>query len=350
MNSPKTVQIVGCGLIGTSIGMGLVNRGWEVHLRDLKPENEEMAAARGAGEATAISNPDLVIIAVNPHSTASLIEQALAEWPNAVVTDVASVKSLITDELNGNPEIGRYVGSHPMAGSERSGPLAASGNLFQGRPWAVCAHSTSTKAAVELVELAATDLGATLVHLDPQSHDLAVAMVSHVPHVMATLTAAQLIGAEKDHLALAGPGLRDVTRIAASDPVLWQQILKANSEAVGQALTKIRADLDVLINSLASGSEVEPVLSAGRAGTSLLPGRHGGADAELGRVFVQVADKPGELQRLMAATAAANVNIEDIRIDHELGREVGIVEVTVRAEKADALVENLLSNDWTAYR
>lgn len=347
---PVTAQILGCGLIGTSIGMALVEAGWSVHLSDLNPANEEMAAAKHAGQPGRAANPDVVIVAIPPQTTAQMVEQSLNDWPEAIITDVASVKSGILGELRDHPQVHRYVGSHPMAGSERSGPLAASKVLFQGRPWAVCAHEKSSPDSVAVVNQVAEAVGATIVAMDPETHDRAVAVVSHVPHVMAFLTAARLVDAEQDHLALAGPGLRDVTRIAASDPKLWRQILAANSTEVSNTLKIIRDDLDEVIRALSNDGEVDSLLALANQGTALLPGRHGGSEYDLARVFAQIADKPGELQRLMAATAEAQINIEDIRIDHELGREVGLVEVTVRADAADELVRHLTDNDWTAYR
>lgn len=350
MNSRRSALIVGCGLMGTSVGLGLRSRGVRVYLDDRSGSHLEMAVARGAGEALRAETPDIVIVAVPPEQTAQAVAEALRDWPQAVVTDVASVKGTIAEQIAGHPEAARYVGSHPMAGSERSGPLAASGRLFEGRPWAICAHQGSDPDAVALVQTLAESLDATVLHLDPAVHDAAVALVSHVPHVMSVLTAARLADADPGHLALAGPGLRDVTRIAGSDPRLWQQILRGNAGAVSGVLTRVRDDLDAVITRLEAGEDLSGVLDAGRFGTTRLPGKHGTGRDTLASVFVQVQDRSGELMRLMADTAAADVNIEDVRIDHDLGREVGVVEVDVRLDAADHLVESLTERGWTAYR
>lgn len=336
--------------MGTSVGLGLRSRGVEVYLQDRNPSHLEMAEARGAGHALGDETPELVIVAVPPENTGRTVVAMLEAWPEAVVTDVSSVKGTIAAALADHPEAHRYVGCHPMAGSERSGPLAASGRLFEGRPWAVCAHPKSDPGAIERIADLGASLDATVLHLDPDVHDTAVALVSHVPHVMSVLTAARLVDAHPDHLALAGPGLRDVTRIAGSDPRLWRQILHGNAGAVTQVLGQIRDDLDTVIDRLSNGDDVSPMLDAARAGTTQLPGRHGIGHEALGSVFVQVADRPGELMRLMTDASEVGVNIEDMRIDHDLGREVGVVEVAVRLDVADHLVESLRERGWTAYR
>lgn len=336
--------------MGTSVGLGLRSRGVRVYLDDLSGSHLEMAVARGAGEALRAETPDIVIVAVPPEHTAQTVVAMLDAWPSAVVTDVASVKGSIASVVAEHPQAHRYVGGHPMAGSERSGPLAASGRLFEGRPWAICAHPAAVPESVALVESLAESLDATVLHIEPDVHDTAVALVSHVPHVMSVLTAARLVDADPGHLALAGPGLRDVTRIAGSDPRLWRQILRGNADAVTGVLTRVRDDLDTVIDLLQADEDVSGVLDQARFGTTRLPGKHGTGHDTLGSVFVQVQDRSGELMRLMADTSESGVNIEDIRIDHDLGREVGVVEVAVRLETADHLVESLTTRGWTAYR
>jgi prephenate dehydrogenase len=261
------------------------------------------------------------------------------------------VKSDLADAIAALPGADRYVGSHPMAGSERSGPMAASGRLFEGRPWAVTPPDGAGRASVRLVESVAELVGAVPITMDAVSHDRAVALVSHVPHVLSVLAASRLASAPQAHLALAGPGLRDVTRIAASDAALWSDILRSNASEVRELLELVRDDLDRLITTIAEpGSGLADVLEAGRAGTRLIPGKHGERPAELATVFVQIADHPGELSRLMAHTGESDVNIEDLRIDHELGRPVGLVEIAVLADRADTLVEALTARGWSAYR
>jgi len=349
--NPGPVLVVGCGLIGTSIALALVEAGADVHLEDILGANLELAVARGAGSAEPPDAPALVVVAVPPADVVACVARALTSWPAATVTDVASVKADLQQQIESLPGSERYVGSHPMAGSERSGPMAASARLFEGRPWAVTAGRRTTADAVDHVVRIAEAVGAVPLVMEAAAHDRAVALVSHVPHVLAVLTAARLNQAPEEHLALAGPGLRDVTRIAGSDIALWQDILGANSAQVRLVLEQVRADLDQVIAVIGSDTDaLADVLQAGHNGTKLIPGKHGQEVADLVTVFVSVPDHPGELSRLMAHTGESGVNIEDIRIDHELGRPVGQVEISVVADTADTLVTALIHRGWSAYR
>jgi prephenate dehydrogenase len=351
MTKPGSVQVIGCGLIGTSIALALREHGVDVHLDDTSRTNLELAVSRGAGSPEPVVAPELVVVAVPPAEVVGTVARALDTWPDAVVTDVASVKSSLAAQIAELPGAERYIGSHPMAGSERSGPMAASARLFEGRPWAITAPDGAGEKAVGLVEEVAGLVGAVPITMDAGSHDRAVALVSHVPHVLSVLAAARLRDAPESHLALAGPGLRDVTRIAGSDTALWSDILRTNAEEVRALLEDVRGDLDRLIDSIGpDGTGLADVLESGRAGTRLIPGKHGEQPAELATVFVPIADQPGELSRLMAHTGESDVNIEDIRIDHELGRPVGLVEIAVIADRADVLVHALTDRGWSAYR
>lgn len=351
MSSPSSVLVIGCGLIGTSIALALREHDVDVHLDDTSRANLELAVSRGAGTADPVVAPDLVVVAVPPSEVVDAVAHALETWPEAVVTDVASVKTDLAERIAGLPGSERYVGSHPMAGSERSGPMAASARLFEGRPWAITPLDGVGEKSVHLVEEVAGLLGAVPITMDAASHDRAVALVSHVPHVLSVLAAARLADAPQSHLSLAGPGLRDVTRIAGSDTALWSDILRSNAADVRELLEEVRADLERIIGSIdGADNTLSDLLESGRAGTRLIPGKHGERPTELATVFVPIADQPGELSRLMAHTGESGVNIEDLRIDHELGRPVGLVEIAVLTDRADALVDALTARGWSAYR
>ncbi|MGA8987657.1 prephenate dehydrogenase [Aeromicrobium sp.] len=348
---PGPVLVIGCGLIGTSAALALTEAGIRVHLEDIRSSTLELAVSRGAGTADPIDSPSLVIVAVPPAEVVATVQRSLQTWPSATITDVASVKAGLQARIAELEGSARYVGSHPMAGSERSGPMAASSRLFEGRPWAVTTTPDTDQAASDLVVALADLVGGVPLVMDAAAHDRAVAVVSHVPHVLSVLAAARLEGAPDEHLALAGPGLRDVTRIAGSDISLWQDILGSNADQVRIVLQHVREDLDRVIDSIGADADgLGRVLQSGQDGTRLIPGKHGAKDAELATVFVSVPDHPGELSRLMAHTGESQVNIEDIRIDHELGRPVGQVEIAVLVASADTLVEALTARGWSAYR
>jgi prephenate dehydrogenase len=350
---PGPVLVVGCGLIGTSVGLALRRTGVPVHLQDRDPEVAATAARLGAGDAASPEHdPAVVVVAVPPDAVAPVVVQALRTWPGATVTDVGSVKTAPLQAVAGSAsDAARYVGGHPMAGSERSGPLAASADLFDGRVWAVTPHEKAHPATVDAVTGLARRCGAEPVQMPPQAHDEAVARVSHVPHVLAVLAAARLDGAPEDHLRLSGQGIRDVTRVAAGDPALWQQILSANASAVVRLLSDVRADLDRFIGELSSSTPlVQPLLQRGVSGTQAIPGKHGGPLRAVDTVFVLVPDRPGQLGRLWADTGGAGINIEDVRIDHVLGRPSGLVELAVPEGDGDRLAAALADGGWAVHR
>jgi len=354
MSTEGPVLVVGAGLLGTSIALALRRAGVDVALRDVNPENLRIASGLGAAnvEDGAVA-PRLVVVAVPPDLLGEQVAAALRDT-DAVVTDVGSVKSAPLGVVRAlAPEhVGRYVGSHPMAGSERSGPFAASATLFDGRPWAVTPHESASPEAVEAVTELARVCGATPVTFSPEEHDQAVARTSHLPHLLAAVVAGRLTDAPREHLALSGQGVRDVTRIAAGDPGLWEQIVTANTVALTALLRDVRDDVDALLGALADGdrSRLAALLDRGVAGTAVIPAKHGGPSRAETTVFVAVPDHPGELARLLADTGEIGVNVEDLRIDHDPGREYGLVELTVASDHADHLLASLGDRGWTAHR
>jgi len=239
-----------------------------------------------------------------------------------------------------------------MAGSERSGPLAASAALFDGRPWAITPHQVAAADATTLVEQLARTAGGVPITLTPEEHDRAVARISHVPHLLAALVAGRLADAPGEHLALSGQGVRDVTRVAAGDPRLYGQIVAGNASAVSDLLHEVRDQLDVLIAAVGDGDagSLETILARGVAGTKAIPGKHGGPSRPSVSIFVAVPDEPGNLARLFADAGEIGVNIEDVHIDHDPGRPVGLLELTVEEARADELQRALESRGWVTHR
>jgi prephenate dehydrogenase len=349
------VLVVGAGLLGTSIALALRRHDVDVALRDVSVENLRIATVLGAANLDPDDvRPQLVVVAVPPDHLAEVVAEALTTT-DAFVTDVGSIKAAplaLTRALVDDGRLARYVGSHPMAGSERSGPFAASAALFDGRPWAVAPHDEAAPEAVELVVALAELCGATPVMFGPDEHDQAVARTSHLPHLLAALVAGRLTDAPREHLALSGQGVRDVTRIAAGDPGLWQQIIAGNTTALSALLHDVRDDVDTLLTALAGGdrASLAAVLGRGVDGTAVIPGKHGGTGAAATTVFVAVPDHPGELARLLADAGEIGVNIEDLRIDHDPGRDYGLVELSIATESVDHLLDSLGERGWTAHR
>lgn len=356
---PQPVLVVGTGLIGTSLALALARLEVRCLLADRDAAALAVAVQRGAGVAATPDwtspegeAPGLVVVAVPPAGTASVIGQALRRFPDAVVTDVASVKSPIHAALAaGGVDASRYVGGHPMAGREVSGPAAARADLIDDRPWVITPHPGAAESAVDAVQELALAARALPVIMPTDEHDRAVALVSHAPQVLSSLLAARLLDSSELSVSIAGQGLRDMTRIAASDPDLWVEILTANAAPVAQVLEALRVDLDHLVGALTrigdgGDAVLADALRRGNAGRDRVPGKHGARSAPTREVPVAVADAPGELGRLFAAVAAGGFSVEDVRIEHVLGRPTGVVEISVARDAADSLAEVLRADGW----
>jgi len=308
---------------------------------------------------------DVALLAVPPGAVAATLASAQAPGLARWYTDVASVKSLPAAQAQAlGCDMTSFVPGHPLSGRERSGPAAARADLFLGRPWVICPGPVTAPEGVAAIEALARACGAEPVLASAADHDRWVALVSHTPHVVSAAMAARLAGAADGALALAGQGLRDVTRIAAGDTGLWTQILAANAGPVAEVLAAIAGDLAAAAEALAdsaqpdaalAGAGPEPkalmaLLDQGSAGVARIPGKRGAPARTESIVQVVIPDQPGELARLFQAAGAAGINIEDIGIEHSPGMPVGVAELTVRPDAAAALTEALAANGWPVRR
>ncbi|HZB65927.1 MAG TPA: prephenate dehydrogenase [Ornithinibacter sp.] len=352
------VHVVGTGLVGTSLGLALSRLGDDVTLEDISPTHAALARDLGAGRLPdGPVEPDLVVIATPPDVTAHCVAEALRRWPTAAVTDVASVKGVVLDELRASgADLARYCGSHPMAGRERSGAVSGRHDLFDGRAWVLTPTDETDPEVEGLVARVARSAGAAVSTLRPEGHDAAVAAVSHVPQLAASLVAARLEELDDAAVSLAGQGLRDVTRIAASDPLLWTQILAGNAPAVRSVLAELVGDLTVVLGALdelASSTDapgargtLARAIAAGNAGHARIPGKHGAAPTAYTTVRVIVPDEPGQLGRLFADIGTIGTNIEEFHLDHGLGQPFGLAEVDVVPGAAAGLAAALEERGW----
>lgn len=354
------VLVIGTGLIGTSIGLALLDpqrqaggtHNFEVLLTDADPSAARLAADMGAGS---VLTPDaekalLAVLAVPPEAVAATLADAQARDLAHFYTDVASVKQLpVAQARAAGCDMTTYVPGHPLAGREKHGPAAARADLFLGRTWALCPSPETHRFAMASAVALAEACGAVPVSPDPATHDRWVALTSHAPHVVAAAMAARLESAPSQALDLAGQGLRDMTRIAAGDTALWTQILAANAGPVAEVIDAVAADLAQAARLLSDGeaAKVAALLDAGRSGVRRIPGKHGGPGRDFAVVQVVIRDRPGELARLFNVAGAAGVNIEDIRIEHSPGLPVGVAELSVRPAAASALQEALSAGGWS---
>jgi len=268
-----------------------------------------------------------------------------SEFADATVTDLTSVKAApLAQALVAGADAARLVGGHPMAGRETSGPGAARMDLFDDRPWVVTPlPGTQPERTQHVVDLATT-CGALAFVMDPDEHDRAVALTSHAPQVVSSLLAARLLDADDRAVSVSGQGLRDMTRIAASTPALWQEILSANADSVADVLDAFAADLSSFVADLRAGErqDVSETLLRGVQGRQRIPGKHGDAATSYDVVSAVVKDEPGELARLFVAAGQVGVNLEDVRIDHVLGKPSGLIELSVRPEASARLRQGLI--------
>ncbi len=359
-SAPRSAVIVGTGMIGTSVALALRRHGTAVWLSDADESAARLAADLGAGRLLADGAPpdgpaDIAVLAVPPAAVAGCLAQAQRRGLAVCYTDVASVKELPwrrAGELG--CDLTSFVPGHPMAGRERSGPAAARADLFAGQTWVICPGEQNPADRVAAVAALASACGARPVTLSVTEHDRWVALVSHAPHLLACSMAAECADAPDGALALAGPGLRDVTRVAAGDAGLWTEILTANAAPVREVLHALAARLAAAAEALRLAEtghreavkRLTALLEAGREGVSRIPGKRGGPAPRYCVVQVVIGDRPGELARLFAAAGEAGSNVEDVRIEHSPGLPVGVAELSVRPEAVASLSAALADGGW----
>jgi prephenate dehydrogenase len=356
----RTALVIGTGLIGTSAALALVQRGVNVHLVDQDPQQARTAVALGAGTDQAPDGPvDLAIVAAPPAHVARVLADAMRQGVARGYLDVASVKGGPRRELEAlGLDLTGYIGTHPMAGREKSGPLAATGDLFEGRPWVLTPTRDTDTEVLNLALELVSHCRAVPVVMDADAHDRAVALVSHMPQLVSSTVAARLEHADEAAVRLCGQGIRDVTRIAASDPRMWIDILSANPGPVADLLSDVAADLDEAVRALRAlqssdeakrsegGNGIEDVLRRGNAGRVRVPGKHGSAPRAYEVVAVLIDDQPGQLARIFADAGRAGVNIEDVRIEHATGQQAGLVQLMVEPKAVPVLTAALRERGW----
>lgn len=342
------VRIVGSGLIGTSIGLALTHKGVAVTMVDIDPAAAALAQDL-MGKPVSETPIDLIVIA-SPVSTISLvIEDQLKQGLDVGFIDISSVKTNpLLQVSTSSLESSRFLPSHPMAGREVGGAESARADLFQGRPWIIDPRGVEAGLVEQGRDLIAA-CGAHLIEMDSAEHDRAVALVSHLPQILSSSLAAELEGAPGQWLDLAGSGLRDTTRIAASSPDLWREIISANSQSLRPLLASVIEKLEDLLENIDDLSKVEEFIQAGNRGRSMIPGKHGGVARNYTFLPVVIEDKPGQLAALFEECATAQVNVEDLSIEHSPEQYTGLITLALSQSDADKLYHHLLKQGWSAH-
>ena len=344
----RSVRIVGAGLIGTSIGLALSAKNIPVEMVDVDSRNQGLA--QDLTGAISISDPELIILATPLKALSQVMDEQYALNPNSTFMDVCSVKVEPLQKVESSKlPLRQFVGTHPMAGREVGGAESARADLFLSRSWVITPDSQTDPKALSLVKSVIQLLGATCVELDASSHDAAVAQVSHLPQIMATLLAGSLQGVAPAWLDLAGAGLRDTTRIAASDENLWKEIINSNSKEIKGLLTTLHNELGVMIDALDDQEKIAEIMRKGRDGRNLIPGKHGGKAREYTYVPIVIDDKPGQLSAIFNECAAMSVNVEDLAIEHSPGQLNALITLAFSADDALRLSTHLSSIGWNVH-
>lgn len=327
--------IGGTGLIGASLGAALREAGWKVSGWDPDAANLAAATEMGAIDVALPSMPgrvedeDLIVLAgpVN-----AIVDTLAGLDTDALVTDVASVKSAVV----GAPRrSARFVGGHPMAGRESSGPGAASAAMFRGATW-VLTTDGATESDLSLMEETVREIGASPVRMSAAAHDEAVAAVSHVPQVVASALV-NLVAGQRTALSLAAGGFRDLTRIASSEPAWWSDVLVANRGPVAGLVRKLAEELTRWADKIES-----PDVEAVAAGLESARRSRGELAPPVAAVQVVLEDRPGELARVGTGLAEARVDIRDLQLRHATRGGGGVLTLFVRPGQEAALAQALV--------
>ncbi len=345
------IRVIGSGLIGTSIALALKQSGCSLQMVDTDKKAEQLANKLVDGEIFDLV--DLIIIAVDIASNKSLIVSALNENPHSIVIDVASVKSNLLQEVAKlSDNAANFVSSHPMAGREVGGGHSARSDLFRGRAWIGIESETITGKAKEGLEFLVKSCGATLYWYSARNHDEIVARISHLPQLISSALGSVVNQSNEADLNLAGQGLRDVLRLAGSDANLWSQLLIENSEPVMANLQLVISKLQMIKEMISNGDrkELQQFLIDGNNGLRKIPGKHGLVQRNYASLSIVINDEAGQLAKIFNDCAKADVNIEDLSIEHSPGQLTGLITLSVSEKDEVKLFDHLSSCGWDVFQ
>lgn len=344
----RRAQIIGAGLMGGSVGLALRAEGWHVTGTDTDESRARRGVELDAFNAVGVDpDADLVFVCTPVMTVADLVKRALAEGrPDVIVTDLGSVKGPVMAAVD-HP---RFVGGHPMAGSEQEGIDGADGAIFQGRTWVLTPTPGTDPDAYTRLHSVVASMGANVISLDPDRHDLLVAMVSHVPHLTAASLMTMAAERAEEHstlLRLAAGGFRDMTRIAAGHPAIWLDICTENQAAIVttlESLIEALADMRTIVAN-ADRAGLRKVLDRARKARINLP-TGAPPPEQLAEVRIPIPDRPGFIAEVTTLAGQLDVNIYDIELSHSPEGDRGILVLTVSATATDLLRGGLIARGF----
>ena len=346
MTGSRKANVIGMGLIGGSVALGLRQIGWEVSGSDLDPGRAQRARELEIVDRIGLDpNARITFVATPVKAIASEVRRALAET-SGLVTDVGSVKAPLAAEFK-DP---RYIGGHPMAGSELDGLEGADGNLFRGAVWIVTPSADVSDSDFAELTSVIREMGSEVVALSAERHDELVATVSHVPHLTAAALMNVAQGQSTEHLAvlrLAAGGFRDMTRIASGNPGIWLDICETNRDAIVSSMSRFIDSLSDLRDVVSRGEREQllKTLTAARVARTNLPVRAPNAE-NLIEVRVAIPDRAGAAAEIFTLAAELGVNIFNFEVIHSVEGAQGVLVIVVEETASDLLKGGLVARGF----
>ncbi len=344
--TPTRAWVIGCGLIGGSVAAALVERGWHVSVNDSDETTLNRALGRGIAHAIGPDVDATIVFCAGPVGVIpDLARQALSAC-GGVVTDVGSTKRAVVDAVVDD----RFVGGHPMTGSEQDGIEGADPNLFRNATWVLTPRPDTEASVFATVRTVVRSLGAEVLTMPADVHDRMVAQVSHVPHLTAAALMTLADESSVEHralLRLAAGGFRDMTRISAGRPSIWPDIIASNAESIGVGLERLITQLRSIRGAVADGraDELLELLERARSARINLPTGITMSD-DLVEFAIPIPDRPGEIAAIATLATELDVNIHDLELTHSGEGRKGVMILLTDAEAKDLLVGGLIAKGY----
>jgi prephenate dehydrogenase len=343
---PRRANVVGLGVIGGSVALALRSRGWHVNGEDTDPATVSRALSEGVVDDVGLESEVLVtVVAVPVDAVVEEVRRALSST-TGLVTDVGSVKGPVCSAIDDD----RFLGGHPMAGSELEGLDGADEAMFEGAVWVLTPRPDVGDRTFSVVASLVADLGADVVAISPDAHDRLVAVVSHVPHLLAASLMRLASTRSEEHaslLRLAAGGFRDMTRIASGHPRIWLDICDQNRTAIIEALDDLGSSLAELRAVVARGDRdgLLDVLSEAREARASLPSRVTDPTT-LAEFRIRIPDRAGAAAEVFTLAAELGVNIANFEVVHLAEGNRGLAVVLVDVGAAEVFRGGLLARGF----
>ncbi|HPT88062.1 MAG TPA: prephenate dehydrogenase [Bacillota bacterium] len=363
-NWTRKITILGLGLMGGSLGSALVRKGYQVSGWDQEPETVAEAFRIGAINQlpndfkSAMKDAGVVFVATPVTSIAKVIEECRSvAAPGTIFTDLGSIKEQVIREVQQVLPAGCYfVPGHPMTGSEKHGIAGADPFLFENAAYILIEDPSNPAEVFETVKILAKATGAHVITLTAGEHDRIVAMVSHLPHLVAAIlskTAGMAEEANPGTLALAAGGFRDTTRVAMGSPQLWEDIIRGNRDKILEALALFQNELETMQEILKAddANRLRTFLTQARETRLQIPAKNKGFLTLLHEMVVTIEDRPGTIEEVLRFLSRESINIKDIEILRVREGEGGTLRLALEDSQAvDQAVRVLAAHGFKAWR